>query len=138
MRKEAKPVIKQLYIWLKTEKDNPANVGLIAKAIHYTYTRWHELCRYVNNPRLEIDNNLIENAIRPLALGRKNYLFAGNHAAAENYAHFYTVFGTCKKLDINPSDYLMWFLERIQETKINELHLISPMAYMQKRSIGET
>ena len=128
-RKKAKNILKKMYIWLRTEKDDPTNIGKIAKAINYIWKRWFKLCRYKNDGRLEIDNNLIENSIRPLALGRKNYLFAGSHEAADNYAIFYTVFGTCKKLEVNPTEYLTWYLEKAQTQSIQRLHEISPAAY---------
>ena len=63
--------------------------------------------------KFEIDNNLVENSIRPMALGRKNYLFAGNHQAAQNAAMMYSFFGTCKKLNINPNKWLPQVLEKL-------------------------
>ena len=78
---------------------------------------------------MEIDNNLIENKIRPIALGRKNFIFIGSHEAAERVAAIYTIMGTCKANDVNPSDYLDWLLPKINDIKITELHLYTPMAY---------
>ncbi len=66
----------------------------IGKAIAYTYSLWPKLKAYIKDGKYEIDNNLIENAIRPLALGRKNYLFTGSHKAAQNAALFYSLFAT--------------------------------------------
>lgn len=103
--------------------------SLIAKAITYMLKRWKPLTEFTRNGIIEIDNNLIENAIRPLALGRKNYLFAGNNEAARNIANFYTIYGTCKKQDINPYDYTIWFLDNIPHTTINHIDTVSPMAY---------
>ena len=98
----------------------------IAKAINYTLTIFDNLSRYTEDGRFEIDNNMIENAIRPLALGRKNYLFAGSHLAAQSYAMMYSFFATCKKNNINPQVWLTDVLERIQDHKISSLHQLLP------------
>ncbi|MBK8874556.1 MAG: transposase [Bacteroidetes bacterium] len=66
------------------------------KALAYSLSRWEKLMLYCTDGRLEIDNNLVENAIRPVAIGRKNYLFAGSHDAAQRAAMIYSMLGTCK------------------------------------------
>lgn len=70
---------------------------------------------------LEIENNLIENAIRPIALGRKNYLFAGSHKAARRAATIYSFFGMCKYNNLNPHNWLKETLAKISDTKISDL-----------------
>ena len=75
------------------------------------------------------DNNFIENSIRPLALGRKNFLFAGSPDAATNIGVFYSILVSCKHLHINPSNYLSWYLENIGNTKINQIEKLSPWNY---------
>jgi len=126
---QAKPILERI----KANLDEQALVvtpsSLMGKAIGYTLRRWKKLTAYIEDGRMEIDNNLIENAIRPLALGRKNYLFAGNHEAAANIAKFYTIFSTCKKHGINPYDYLVWYLERVNDTNIQHIVNISPVSY---------
>ena len=72
----ALPILKQLGSWLKVQYPQVLPRSAIGKAIHYSLKRWNLLCRYTEHGGVEIDNNLIENQIRPLALGRKNYLFA--------------------------------------------------------------
>ena len=74
----------------------------MGKAIEYTYTLLPRLSRYVNDGRIEIDDNRIENAIRPLALGRKNYLFCGNDASAYRAAIVYSLIATCKSAEVDP------------------------------------
>ena len=74
----------------------------MGRAIAYTYSLLPRLSRYVNDGRINIDNNLIENAIRPLALGRKNYLFCGNDASAYRAAIVYSLIGTCKAAGVEP------------------------------------
>ncbi|WP_020537580.1 IS66 family transposase, partial [Lewinella cohaerens] len=78
--------------------------------------------------RLLIDNNHIENKIRPLALGRKNYLFAGSHQAAQRAAMIYSFVASCKEQNINPYEWLTDTLNRIAETKMSELPLLLPSA----------
>jgi len=67
-----------------------------------------------------MDNNLVENTIRPLALGRKNYLFAGSDYGAQNLAIGYSLINTCIKNSINPSKYLCWVLKKIANNKVND------------------
>ncbi len=89
--------------------------GRMYKALRYTYSLFHRLTRYHLDGRYRIDNNVIENDIRPLALGRKNYLFCGNHDAAENMAVMYSLFGCCKAADVNPREWLTDVLTRIPQ-----------------------
>lgn len=82
-------------------------------AIEYTYSLLPRLSRYVNDGRINIDNNLIENAIRPLALGRKNYLFCGNDASAYRAAIVYSLISTCKAADIHQRTWMDDVLRKI-------------------------
>lgn len=98
----------------------------IGKALKYSFDRWQELGVYINNGHLEIDNNLVENAIRPVALGRKNWLFAGTHESAQRLAMMYTFMADCKKHNINPEQWLSYVLKRIPSANIQKLHLLLP------------
>ncbi len=82
--------------------------------------------------KVEIDNNIIENAIRPLALGRKNYLFAGNHDAATNISYYYTVFGTCKAQGVDPYAYMVWFLSKVADTKTTRMSDLVSDAFLKQ------
>ncbi|MDF1547248.1 MAG: transposase domain-containing protein [Bacteroidales bacterium] len=82
---------------------------------------WSKLIGYLEDGKYEIDNTLIENAIRPLALGRKNYLFAGSHSAAQEAAMMYSFFATCKINQVEPLAWLTDVLTRIPEHKANKL-----------------
>ena len=75
----------------------------------------------VKDPQLIMDNNLIENTIRPIALGRKNYLFCQNDQTAKNTALFYSFFASCKMAGINPKEWIIDILARIKDTKCNDL-----------------
>jgi transposase len=86
------------------------------KAVHYTLTLWPRLARSLEEGRFQIDNNLIENNIRSMAIGRKNYLFAGSHLAAGRIAMAYTFMASCKLNNVNPVEWLPDVLQRIEET----------------------
>ena len=76
------------------------------KAITYAYSRWGNMMHYLEDGRIKLDNNLAENEIRPITLGRKNYLFCGNHEAAANMAIICSLLATCRAHDVNPRMYL--------------------------------
>ena len=80
--------------------------SLIGKAVTYTYNRWSNMMRYLEDGRIRLDNNLAENEIRPITLGRKNYLFCGNHKAAEDMCVIQSLLATCRNHDVNPRAYL--------------------------------
>ena len=120
------PVLNEIgnYISVQSKLELPKSP--LGKAYDYCLNRWDSLMAYLKNGNLHIDNNLVENAIRPLALGRKNYLFAGSHEAAKNIAMYYSFFATCKKNNVNPSKWLNHVLENINDTKSSELHNLLP------------
>jgi len=126
--KYIQPIMLQLKAWAEENKSKVLPKSPIGKAINYLLLQWHKLIAVLQNGQLEIDNNLIENKIRPLALGRKNYLFAGSHEAAERIAMMYSFFASCKANDINPFEWLKNTLSKIPETKMSELHLLIPGA----------
>jgi hypothetical protein len=104
----------------------------IGKALLYSANRWAELSNYLHDGRLEIDNNLVENAIRPVALGRKNYLFAGSHAAAQRAAMIYSFFAICKKHEVNPYEWLKYTLENIMGTNHKNIRDLYPQNFKNK------
>ena len=125
-QKDAVPVLEELEVWLKTELTEVLPKSTISKAISYTLNLWPRLKRYVEDGRCEIDNNLIENQIRPVALGRKNYLFAGSHQAAQRAAMIYSLLGTCKLNDVEPLAWLTDILTRIPDHPVNRLEELLP------------
>ena len=102
----SKPIMEAMKLWMETEGVKYSESTLIGKAITYAYTRWDNMMRYLDDGRLLLDNNLAENEIRPVTLGRKNYLFCGNHEAAQNMAVVCSLLATCRNHDVNPRDYL--------------------------------
>ena len=131
----ALPVLNEIEEYLKTEKRNVLPKSSIGKAIAYTLNIFENLKQYVYNGKFEIDNNNIENAIRPLAIGRKNYLFAGSHQSAQNIAMFYSFFATCKTHNINPHAWLSDILNRIPEHKANKLHELLPQNWKENKDM---
>lgn len=122
----ALPILNELGKWLVENLGKHLPKSPMGEAIHYSIARWDNLLAYLYDGSLEIDNNLVENAIRPNALGRKNYLFAGSHEAAQRAAMFYSFFGTCKKHNVNPFDWLRKVLEIIPTYPVNKLQDLLP------------
>lgn len=122
----AKPILKQLQDWMQKEYPKVLPKSAIGKAIAYSLRLWLQLSTYTEDGKYQIDNNLIENAIRPLALGRKNYLFAGSHKAAQKAAMMYSFFATCKINQVEPYAWLYDTLQRIPEHKANKLEELLP------------
>lgn len=116
----------QLKEWVQTEAIKVLPKSAIGTALAYHQGQMNKILAILENGEFEPDNNLIENKIRPLALGRKNYLFAGSHQSAQHMAMMYTFFGTCKAHDINPRDWLQTTLDKINSTKLSELYTLIP------------
>src|SRR3954469_8089461 len=112
-QQQAVPVLKHLRAWMTEEYAKVLPKSPIGQAIAYSLPRWNKLSTYASDPILSIDNNPVENAIRPVAIGRKNYLFAGSHDAAQRAAMVYSLFATCRLHNINPYDWLKDVLERM-------------------------
>ena len=109
----AYPILCAFEKWIVNYFPKAIPKGRMEQALGYSYSLFHRLSRYHLDGRYQIDNNLAENAIRPLALGRKNYLFCGNHDAAENAAIMYSLLGCCKTNDVNPREWLTDVLTQI-------------------------
>ena len=133
-KKHSTPLMNKLHEWAQEEQYKVVPKSPIGKAIGYFLKQWKKLSRVLDDGRLELDNNRIENKIRPLALGRKNFLFAGNHRAAQNIAMCYSFFATCKEHGVNPYDWLKDTLEKLPETKMNDLENLFPQNWQQEHS----
>ena len=121
-----KPLLEQIKTWIETEQFNVLPQSPIGKAMTYFVNQYPKLEAVFEDGRIELDNNLIENAIRPMAIGRKNYLFCGSHYAAQNAAMLYSFFGSCKIQNINPREWLANTLERIPDQSIQKLQELLP------------
>lgn len=125
-RTQAAPLLHALHAWLKAQRAQLLTKSSLAAAIDYALTRWVALTRYVDDGRIEIDNNAAERAIRALVLGRRNYLFAGSDAGGETAARLYSLIGTCRLNHIDPHAYLKQVLERIADHPINRIDELLP------------
>lgn len=119
-RKKSYPIILEFEKWMYDTVSKVSENSRIGKAISYTLPLLPRLGRYVNDGRFRIDNNLVENAIRPLALGRKNFLFCGNHDAAIRAAIIYSLIGSCKAVGVDPRQWMEDVLVRISECEKNK------------------
>lgn len=126
------PQLKKIKEWLDNQKSRVLPKSLTAKAINYALAQWAALNRYTENGDLEIDNNKSERAVKPIAIGRKNWMFAGNNNAGRTAAILYSFVDTCKRHKIDPWAYLNDVLTRINDMKMNELHLLLPDVWQNK------
>ena len=122
----ARPLLESLKQWLEETLCKLSRKSDTALAVRYALGRWEALLRYVDDGRIEIDNNAAERALRTVALGRKNYLFAGSDAGGERAAAIYSLLGTAKLNDINPEAYLRDVLTRIADHPINRIEELLP------------
>jgi transposase len=122
----AGPLLADLHAWLLATVRPLSRKSELAGAIRYALSRWEALCRYRDDGRAELDNNAAERALRTIALGRKNHLFAGADTGGERAAGIYSLIGTAKLNDIDPEAYLRRVLERVAEHPINRIDELLP------------
>ena len=125
-QEKSSPIVAEFKAWLDAEIRNVRPKSPIGKAIQYCLNRWYELTRFLENGRIEISNNLVENCIRPLAIGRKNWMFAGSPEAARRMGVLFTVIGTCKLLGINSFQYLAHVLAEIPKRMNHDIDDLLP------------
>lgn len=127
-QQQSLPILEALGKWMKEQYMQTTPKSAIGKALAYSIERWQRLSLYANNGMLNIDNNPVENSIRPVALGRKNYLFAGSHEAAQRSAMLYSLMSTCKMQGIEPYAWLRKTLETIATHPINRIKELLPLS----------
>ena len=110
---KAYPILQQMESWMRQTYNDCTPKSPLGKAISYAFGMWPRICRYCKEGYFHIDNNAVENAIRPITLGRKNYLFSGNDSGAEDNCIFYTLIGSCLQAGVEPSRWLTSTLEKI-------------------------
>lgn len=125
-QEKAVPILFELKHWMSEQLPLVMPKSPLGQAIAYALPRWEGLSAYALHGQIEIDNNLAENAIRPLAIGRKAFLFAGSHQAAEMTAAIYSFMATCKKNGVDEQQWLTDVLERIQSHKHKDLYQLLP------------
>jgi len=130
---QSRPILARLRRALEIVCRRVLPKSLLGQAIDYTLSRWEALTRYVEDGRLEIDNNLCENAIRPTAVGKKNFLFVGHPEAGQRSAVIYSVLGSCRRHGINPAEYLQDVFERLPKAKTSEIKSLTPAAWFKAK-----
>jgi transposase len=112
--------------WLEDSRVRVAPKSDTAAAIHYALNLWDALARYLDDGRIELDNLIAERALRPVAVGRRNYLFAGSDNGGQRAAVLYSLVGTAKHNGLDPEAYLRYVLSRIAEHPIHRIEELQP------------
>jgi transposase len=133
-QKASSPVLGQLQVWLEENKGEVAPKSPMGQAIGYARSNWQALTRYLDNGVLEIDNNTAERALRRVALGRKNWLFAGSDEGGHRAATIYSLVASCARLQIDPYEYLRDVLGRIATHPPAEIGQLTPKAWKAARA----
>jgi transposase len=122
----SRPMLEAMQVWLKAVMSKLSRKSELAKAIHYALERWPALTVFLDDGRVEMDNNAAERALRTVAVGRKNYLFAGSDAGGERAAAIYSLLGSAKLNGIDPEAYMTAVLRRIADHPINRITELLP------------
>ena len=130
---QSQPVLNRLHRAMELVRRNTLPQGLLGQAIDYTLKRWTALNQFITDGTLEIDNNGIENSIRPSALGKRNWMFIGHPEAGERSAVIYTLLGSCRRHAINPFDYLRDLFTRLPAAKITQIKEFTPATWAKSR-----
>ena len=125
----AKPIFDDLEVWLKKQLGKISSKTPLAKVIKYALARLPKAQPYLDHGFLEFDNNTAKRAVRPITLGRKNYLFIGSEVDGKSVAIACTLIETAKMNKVNPEAWLAWVLERIQDHPANRINDLMPWAY---------
>ena len=112
-QENSKPVLDKFKAWLEAKQPLTPSKGLLGQAISYTLANWKKLIIYIEDGRLRPDNNLVENAIRPFVVGRKNWLFAGSPDGAKASATFFSLIETAKANSLEPYAYLRHIFNKL-------------------------
>lgn len=123
---QSAPILENLGKWMREQYTHNLTDNATREALAYSVQRWSRLSLYTEDGRLNIDNNPVENSIRPVAIGRKNYLFAGSHQAAARSGMLYSLLGTCKMHGIEPYTWLKDVLHRIPKHPVNRVAELLP------------
>ena len=125
-QEKAKPVFEGLEAWLQLQLPKISGKSTLAEAIRYALGRMPKAEAYLENGQLELDNNICERSIRPVTLGRKNYLFMGSKGGGEAAAIAYTLIETARMNKVDPEAWLRWVLARVADHKMTRLEELMP------------
>ena len=127
---KSKPLLEQIKAQTQKARSDALPKSVLAKACNYTLTLWTRLSRFLEHPQLELSNNLAENAMRPLALGRRNWIHIGSEQAGPRVAAIISVVETCRRLKIPIRDYLASVLPGLANFPINRIAELTPAAWL--------
>jgi len=130
-QEKSRPLLDKFHEWLCEQKDTVLPKSPMGEAIDYALGQWAALTRYLEDGRLDIDNNAVERELRPIAVGRKNYLFLGSDQGGRSAAIIYSLIRTCKRHGIEPFGYLRDVLDRIADHPITRIEELTPLAWKQ-------
>jgi hypothetical protein len=133
-QEKSRPIIENIKAKIDALLPATPPKSLLGKALNYAANNWNRLIRYVNDPQADIDNNAAENAIRPVALGRKNWLFIGNRLSGEAAANIMSIICTCKRAGVEPYAYLLDVMRRLPSMKTSELDQLLPTNWVKPQS----
>ena len=137
-QERSRPLLESLKQWLEETLVKLSRKSDTAQAVRYALGRWNALLHYLDDGRIEIDNNAAERALRVVALGRKNYLFAGSDRGGERAAAIYSLIGTAKLNGVDPETYLREVLSRIVDHPINRIEELLPWNLIVDRLVEST
>lgn len=135
---EAQPVLDRLREQIKTALHDSLPASALSKACNYTLALWQKLTRFLDHPELELSNNLAENSMRPIALGRKNWLHLGSEQAGPKVAAILSIIETCKRLRVPARDYLADVLPRLANLPAAQLNTLTPSAWKEAQQLSAT
>jgi transposase len=130
---KAKPLLEQLRAGLEAARGTALPKSVLAKACHYTLTLWGRLTRLLDYPELELSNNVAENSMRPVALGRKNWLHIGSKEAGPRVANILSIVETCRRLVLPVRDYLAAGLPGLANFPVQRVAELTPRAWVDRK-----
>ena len=136
-REQSAPLLADLEDWMRTERAGLSRHSPVARAMDYMLKRWDSFARFLDDGRICLSNNASERAIRPLALGRRSWLFAGSDRGGRRAAAMYTLIGTAKLNDVDPQAWLADVLSRIAGTPQSRLHELLPWNWVPEQRLDQ-
>ncbi|WP_062613110.1 IS66 family transposase [Caballeronia calidae] len=137
-QQESAPLLHDYQLWLQARAGEVLPKSGLGRAIAYTLSNWAALTCYLDDGNLAMDSNLIERAIRRVAIARKNHLFFGSEAGGKAAAVFYSILATCRANDVNPYEYLVDVLGRINDHPVNRIEELAPYNWKPSGTSGST
>lgn len=136
-QRRSRRVVAALHRRLIAVRDSERPRSPVGRAVLYALGQWDALQVYLQNGHVPIDDNRVENAIRPCALGRKNWLFIGDVGAGQRSAILYSLLGSCLRRRINPRAYLHWLFDKLPVTTNLQVHTLTPAAYAREHGTSD-